>query len=113
MSDVALELSPTLPAPDVTITDARVTPSSPGLALAPGHMLAGRYRVARFLASGGMGEVYEVDDALLGERVALKLLRPEVSRKPGAHGRFAEEIRLARKVTHPNVCRVFDVGVDG
>jgi serine/threonine protein kinase len=101
------------------MTDAHASPRlSPGSAeagerLGSGHVLAGRYRVVRYVAGGGMGEVYEADDALLGERVALKLLRIEVSRKPGAHERFGDEIRLARRVTHPNVCRVFDVGVDG
>jgi len=86
-------------------------PGGPGLA--PGTVVAERYRIERFIAAGGMGEVYEVDDALLGERVAIKLLRPELSQKPGAQARFADEIKMARKVTHPNVCRVFDVCVDG
>src|SRR5688572_3093907 len=103
---------------DATITDARLGSPSPGAAtpgtcgLAPGEQLAGRYRIARFIAGGGIGEVYEAMDALLGEPVAVKLLRPELSSKPGAQERFAEEIRLARRVTHPNVCRVFDVGFD-
>jgi eukaryotic-like serine/threonine-protein kinase len=98
-----------------TVTDAAISPTLPitaGAGLERGHMLAGRYRVARFIAGGGMGEVYEVEDLLLGERVALKLLRPELSRKPGAQARFADEIRMARRVTHPNVCRVHDVGAD-
>ena len=76
-------------------------------------MLAGRYRIERFIAAGGIGEVYQAHDALLGEKVAVKLLRPELAKKPGAQERFADEIRLARKVTHPNVCRVFDVAHDG
>ena len=76
-------------------------------------MLAGRYRLVRYIAGGGMGEVYEADDVLLGERVALKLLRRDLARKPGGSERFADEIRMARRVTHPNVCRVFDVGLDG
>jgi serine/threonine-protein kinase len=102
---------------NATITDDRLgSPpvGEPGeSALAPGQLLAGRYRVSGFVARGGMGEVYRAEDALLGEPVAIKLLRPEVSRKPGAHERFATEIRIARKITHPNVCRVFDVGIDG
>jgi serine/threonine protein kinase len=106
------------PADHGTVTDAHSPRLSPGAAetgdrLAGGHVLAGRYRVVSYIAGGGMGEVYAVDDALLGERVALKLLRLELSRKPGAHERFGDEIRMARRVTHPNVCRVFDVGVDG
>jgi len=108
---------------DGTITDARaalgatlLSPSSTATsigAFADGAVLADRYRLVRFLAGGGMGEVYEADDTLVAERVALKILRPELSGKPHAKERFADEIRLARKVTHPNVCRVFDVGVDG
>ncbi|MEA2692223.1 MAG: eukaryotic-like serine/threonine-protein kinase, partial [Acidobacteriota bacterium] len=65
--------------------------------------------MVRFLARGGMGEVYEVEDAVLGERVAAKTVRPEVARDATAVERFKREIQLARKVTHPNVCRIFDV----
>src|SRR3954453_21872011 len=103
---------------DVTVTDVARSPGSSvscllGEPLAPGSMLGGRYRIRRFLAAGGMGEVYEADDQLLGDPVAVKLLRTDLIRKPGAQARFADEIRLARRVTHPNVCRVFDVGTDG
>jgi serine/threonine-protein kinase len=99
---------------EATYTDAR----SPGSALtgAPlgvGSLLSGRYRISRFVAAGGMGEVYEAADQLLGEPVALKLLRADLLRKRGAQERFAEEFLLARRVTHPNVCRVFEVGVEG
>jgi len=99
----------------VTMTDIRSTPPPGALAdaMAPGAVLGGRYRLERFIAAGGMGEVHEATDQLLGDRVAVKLLRPELVRKPGAQARFADEIRLARRVTHVNVCRVFDVGVDG
>jgi len=78
-------------------------------ALAPGETIAGRYRVIRFLARGGMGEVYEVEDQELRDRVALKTVRSEVARDHLAIERFRREIQLARKVTHPNVCRIFDV----
>lgn len=80
-----------------------------GPAFSPGTLLAGRYRIVRFIARGGMGEVYEVDDLELQERVALKTVRPEVARDETAIERFKREIQLARKVTHPNVCRIFDV----
>lgn len=75
----------------------------------PGERIAERYRVVRFLAQGGMGEVYEVEDGVLGERVALKTVRLDVARDAVAVERFRREILLARKVTHPNVCRIFDV----
>lgn len=103
---------------DPTVTDIAIgTPRDPerpsgGPGLVAGEMLAGRYRIERFIAAGGIGEVYQAHDALLGESVALKLLRPELARKPGAQQRFADEIRLARKVTHANVCRVLDTAFD-
>jgi tetratricopeptide (TPR) repeat protein/tRNA A-37 threonylcarbamoyl transferase component Bud32 len=84
-------------------------PAVPPPLFAPETMLAGRYRVVRFLAQGGMGEVYEVEDQELRERVALKTVRPEVAVDLLAVERFRREIQLARKVTHPNVCRIFDV----
>ena len=98
---------------DATATDPRASAGGGGTLLAPGAVLAGRYRIDRFIAAGGMGEVHQAHDLLLDERIALKLLREDLSNKPAAHERFAQEIRLARKVTHKNVCRVFDVGVDG
>lgn len=104
------------PAPSATVTDDSREPPAPcrtGDSLGVGDVLAGRYRIERFIAGGGMGMVYEARDILLSEPVAIKLLRPELLDKPGAQERFAEEIRIARRVTHPNVCRVFDVGIDG
>jgi tetratricopeptide (TPR) repeat protein len=77
---------------------------------APGELVAGRYRVVRFVAHGGFGEVYEVEDRDLGERLALKTLRRHVANDPRVSERFRREIHLARQVTHPNVCRVFDLG---
>src|SRR5688500_2443950 len=82
-------------------------------AFSPGDRIAKRYRVVRFLARGGMGEVYEVEDRELRERVALKTVRGDVSRDHLAIERFRREIQLARKVTHPNVCRIFDVAFHG
>src|SRR5438067_3396374 len=76
---------------------------------APGALVAGRYRVARFIERGGMGEVYAADDELLGEPVAFKALRPELAGDAHALGRFRRELQLARRVAHPNVCRLFDL----
>jgi serine/threonine-protein kinase len=77
-------------------------------------MLAGRYRIIGLLGRGGMGEVYRADDLKLGRPVALKLLPGDVERDPGRLERFLNEVRLSLQVTHPNVCRVFDIGeVDG
>lgn len=77
--------------------------------LTPGDLLAGRFRIVGFLGQGGMGEVYEAHDVELGERLALKTVRPQIAAQPGALARFRREINLARRVTHPNVCRIFDL----
>jgi len=80
--------------------------------LPTGAVVGGRYEVVRFIAQGGMGEVYEALDRELGCRVALKRLLPAAARSRRAIERFKREIQLARRVTHPNVCRIFDLGVD-
>jgi tetratricopeptide (TPR) repeat protein/tRNA A-37 threonylcarbamoyl transferase component Bud32 len=77
--------------------------------LVAGELLAGRYRIVSFLGEGAMGEVYEADDLELGEPVAVKVLRPEIARDEQVLQRFKRETQLARKVTHPNVCRVYDL----
>ena len=80
----------------------------------PGALLADRYRVVALLGRGGMGEVYRADDLTLGQPVALKFLPEEAAQDPALIERFKAEVRIARKVSHPNVCRVYDVGeVDG
>jgi tetratricopeptide (TPR) repeat protein len=79
--------------------------------LPPQEVLAGRFRVVRFIAHGGMGRVYEAEDLRLGERVALKTLRPYLATSAVAQERFRREVQLARRVTHPNVCRIFDLGL--
>jgi serine/threonine protein kinase/Tfp pilus assembly protein PilF len=87
-------------------------PSSPvGTAtlFAPGSVLAGRFKIVRFIGRGGMGEVYEARDAELGEHVALKTLLPHIASDEHALERFRREVLIARKVTHSNVCRINDV----
>jgi hypothetical protein len=79
-------------------------------AFSPGDLVAGRYRVVRFIARGGMGDVYEAEDTVLQGRVALKTIRPEIAAGTRGVARFKREIHLARQITHPNVCRVFDLG---
>ncbi len=75
----------------------------------PSDLLAGRFRLIRSLGKGGMGQVYEAEDIELREHVALKAIRPEIAEDPRSIERFKREIHLARKVTHRNVCRIFDV----
>src|SRR5688500_3988542 len=99
------------PAVDRVDEVMREVARTPAARLAPGELLAGRYRVLRFVAAGGMGDVYEVEDETLKDRVALKTIRPDVVRDEAAMTRFRREIQLARKITHRNVCRTFDIGV--
>ena len=83
-------------------------------AFAPGTMLAERYRIVGLIGKGGMGVVYRADDLKLGQPVALKFLPPEFAEDPVRRERFFAEVRIARQVSHPNVCRVHDVGeIDG
>jgi serine/threonine-protein kinase len=77
-------------------------------------MLAERYRIVGQLGRGGMGEVYRADDMKLGQPVALKFIPEEFADDPSLLSRFHQEVRIARQVSHPNVCRVYDIGeVDG
>jgi eukaryotic-like serine/threonine-protein kinase len=72
-------------------------------------VLAGRYEVEAHVGAGGMGEVFRARDRLLGDVVALKLLKPQDGPHAEAVERFRQEVRLARRVTHRNVARVFDL----
>jgi serine/threonine-protein kinase len=76
----------------------------------PGTIVASRYRIVEMLGRGGMGEVHRADDLKVGQSVALKFLPEAVERDAGRLARFLNEVRLARQVAHPNVCRVYDIG---
>ncbi len=93
-----------------------LTSSDPisGGRFAPGQILAERYRIVALAGRGGMGEVYRAEDLRLSQVVAIKFLPQELSQDASALARFHSEVRIARQVSHPNVCRVFDIGdVDG
>src|SRR5215510_10252636 len=77
---------------------------------APGLILDNRYRILSLLGRGGMGEVYRADDLRLGQPVALKFLPENIGRDPVRLAQFHNEVRTARHVSHPNVCRVYDIG---
>jgi predicted Ser/Thr protein kinase len=80
----------------------------------PGTLFARRYRIVSLLGKGGMGEVYRAEDLTLEQPVALKFLPESIGANEGALTRFRSEVRIARQVSHPNVCRVYDVGeIDG
>ena len=76
----------------------------------PGSMLEDRYRIIGLLGRGGMGEVYRADDLRLGQQVALKFLPPALATDARRLAQFHNEVRTARQVSHPNVCRVYDIG---
>jgi serine/threonine-protein kinase len=76
---------------------------------APGTLLGGRYRIIERRGRGGMGEVYRADDLKLGQPVALKFLPADVDRDPARLTQLHTEVRMARQVSHPNVCRVYDI----
>ena len=75
-----------------------------------GTLLGGRYRIIGLLGRGGMGEVYRATDLALGQSVALKFLPEEAAQDQHRLERFHGEVRIARQVSHPNVCRVYDIG---
>lgn len=87
----------------------RTQPTQPQVFRA-GERVAGRFRIVRFIAGGGMGEVYEALDPELAERVALKTIRPEIARDASAIARLKRELQLARRVTHRSICRLHDFG---
>jgi hypothetical protein len=109
---------------DATIAPEHQSPSASGWLtssdsishgrFAPGAILDGRYRIIGLLGRGGMGEVYRADDLRLGQPVALKFLPDTVAADPVRLAQFHNEVRTARQVSHPNICRVYDIGeVDG
>ena len=80
--------------------------------LQPGMVLSDRYRIRGFLGLGAMGEVHQAEDLLLGKVVALKTLNARLLGSATAVARFKREVAAAHRVTHPNVCRIFDLGID-
>jgi len=109
--------APGLDDPAATRTVAPgVTPASTGDRRPPtvrfesGAILAGRYRLVALLGRGGMGEVYRADDLTLGQPVALKFLPEEVAHDAARLAQFHGELRVARQVSHKNVCRLYDLG---
>src|SRR5690348_12410338 len=76
---------------------------------APGQCLAGRFEILKGLGRGGMGEVYEAFDRVLGENIAIKTVRFDLCFEPEIVERFKREVQRSRHVTHPNVCRVYDL----
>src|SRR5256885_2771535 len=84
--------------------------STGSLPFAPGRIIAGRYRLVSLLGRGRMGEVYRADDLTLDQAVALKFLPAGVAADPDRLAEFHAELRIARQVSHKNVCRLYDLG---
>jgi tetratricopeptide (TPR) repeat protein len=107
---------PTLTLPpdhDLTTRSATLPLTQTGsLDFTRGDIVAGRYQIVNLLGHGGMGEVYRADDLRVGQPVALKFVTLNANAASGAsrRERFVREVRLARQITHPNVCRVYDIG---
>ncbi|HJP94057.1 MAG TPA: serine/threonine-protein kinase [Pyrinomonadaceae bacterium] len=103
-----------LDTPKVTPTRASSFDTIDEARFISGTVLAGRYRIVGLLGKGGMGEVYRADDLKLGQAVALKFLPDRFLSDGAALARFHREVRVARQVSHRNVCRVYDIGeIDG
>lgn len=102
--------------PDAPTMVENVLPPNPGgmqanpVTLAPGRILAQRYRIIQLLGEGGMGAVYKAEDRELTRTVALKVIRPELARNQAIVERFKHELRLSHQVTHRNVTRIYDLG---
>src|SRR5271169_962998 len=104
--------SPRTPRDSRPLSNPTLTSSDPigGGRFAPGTIIADRYRIVALLGRGGMGEVYRAEDLRLSQVLAIKFLPEALARDESALARFTSEVRVARQVSHPNVCRVFDIG---
>jgi serine/threonine protein kinase len=93
----------------LTFTGQEGLSVAPAPIFLPSELAANRFRVVRFLGQGGMAQVFEAEDLELGQNVAIKVIRPELAASLRARELLRREVLLARRVTHPNVCRIFDV----
>jgi len=91
----------------VEVTETLETPKEE---LTTGSTFAGRYKIIEEIGKGGMGRVYKVLDTKIREKIALKLIKPEIAKDKKTIERFNNELRLTRKVRHKNVCQMFDLG---
>ena len=98
-----------IPAPAPSDAFHTETLETPREELTTGSTFAGRYQIIEELGSGGMGKVYKAYDTEVKEKVAIKLIRPEVAADPRTIERFRNELKLARRIRHPRVCQMFDL----
>ncbi len=98
-----------LPSSEAVFPSVTKTLETPTRRLAIGSIFAERYSVLEELGKGGMGEVYRVKDKTLDEEMALKVLKPEIAAFKGTIDRFKNELKLARKIAHKHVCKMYDL----
>jgi tetratricopeptide (TPR) repeat protein/predicted Ser/Thr protein kinase len=98
------------PSGDISVTK---TLETPGQGLASGSTFAGRYQIIEELGKGGMGAVYRALDTQINEEVAIKLIRPEIASDEKTLERFSNELKLARKIGHKNVCKMYHLDKEG
>ena len=91
---------------DIPVTETLETPAEE---LTRGTTFASRYEIIEELGKGGMGKVYKAHDAEIKEKVAIKLIRPEVAAGQKTIERFRNELKFARKIRHKNVCQTYDL----
>ncbi len=102
-----------LPQPEEFSIFATETLQTPLKELTTGATFAGRYQIIEEIGHGGMGRVYKVFDTKIKDKIALKLIKPEIASHRETLERFGNELRLARKIAHRNICRMFDLGEAG
>lgn len=88
------------------------TPEVPKQELVRGTLFANRYEIIEELGTGGMGQVYRVEDTKVKEEITLKLIKPEIAADKKAIDRFRNELTTARKIRHKNICGMYDLGED-
>jgi serine/threonine-protein kinase len=92
---------------DIEVTETIETPKEE---LTTGSTFANRYQIIEELGRGGMGRVYKAVDTEVNEKIALKLIKPEIAKEKKTIDRFRNELKFARKIRHKNVCQMYDLG---
>ena len=110
MTAVRAAAAPTYPPSKPASSRPAARPARGEGRFAAGMLIGERYRIVSLLGRGGMGEVFRADDLTLGQPVALKFLPESMTRIESTLERFRNEVRIARQISHPNVCRVYDIG---
>lgn len=101
--------TPLHPSKEIPVTKTLETPKEE---LTTGSTFAGRYQIIEELGKGGMGKVFKAYDTKINEKIAIKLIKPEIAADKKTIERFSNELKFARKIRHNNVCQMFDIGED-